>query len=114
MKSKKENRCKLVDAMGIIGNKWNLLIIWHLRDHKLRFTELQKKMYNVNPKTITKHLRDLEENKIIKRAVYPEVPPRVEYSLTKRGIELIPILKSIMEWASQYMGIELEELRNST
>ena len=77
MEYKKKNRCKLVDAMGIIGNKWNLLIIWHLRDQKLRFTELQKKMYNVNPKTITKHLRDLEENKIIKRAVYPEVPPRV-------------------------------------
>ena len=108
MEYKKKNRCKLVDAMGIIGNKWNLLIIWHLRDQKLRFTELQKKMYNVNPKTITKHLRDLEENKIIKRAVYPEVPPRVEYSLTDRGIELIPILKSIMGWASQYMGIELE------
>ena len=114
MKNKVEDRCELVAAMGVIGNKWNLLIIWHLRDQKLRFTALQKKMYNVNPKTITKHLRDLEENKIIKRTVYPEVPPRVEYSLTNRGIELIPILKSIMEWASQYMGIELEQLKNST
>ena len=112
MKYKKENRCELVSAMGVIGNKWNLLIIWHLRDQKLRFTELQKRMYDVNPKTITKHLRDLEENKIIKRAVYPEVPPRVEYSLTESGAALIPILKSIMEWGSQYMGIELEQLKN--
>ena len=114
MKYKKEDKCELVSAMGVIGNKWNLLIIWHLRDQKLRFTELQKRMYNVNPKTITKHLRDLEENKIIKRAVYPEVPPRVEYSLTESGVALIPILKSIMEWSSQYMGIELEQLKNGT
>ena len=111
MREKKENKCELIVAMGIIGNKWNLLIIWHLRDHKLRFTELQKRMYNVNPKTITKHLRDLEENKIIKRVVYAEVPPRVEYSLTETGIALIPILYSIMEWTSQYMGFKIEQLK---
>lgn len=111
MKDKKEDKCELVVAMGTIGNKWNLLIIWHLRYQKLRFTELQKRMYNVNPKTITKHLRDLEKNKIIKRVVYPEVPPRVEYSLTESGIALVPILMSIMEWATKYMGIEIEELK---
>lgn len=112
MKYKKEDRCELVVTMGIIGNKWNLLITWHLSQQKLRFTELQKRMYNVNPKTITKHLRDLEKYKIIKREVFPEVPPRVEYSLTESGMALIPILKSIMEWASQYMGIELEQLKD--
>lgn len=114
MNYKKEDKCELVISMRIVGSKWNILIIWHLRDHKLRFTELQKRMYNVNPKTITKHLRELEKNKIIKRVAYPEVPPRVEYSLTERGIALIPILKSIMEWASQYMEVEIEQLKDKT
>ena len=109
MDSKNRDICVPKSVIGIIGNKWNLLIIWHLKDQTLRFTELQKRMYNVNPKTITKHLRDLEENKIIKRVVYPEVPPRVEYSLTGSGIAFIPILKSILEWGSQYMGFELTE-----
>ena len=112
MDSKNRDICAPKSVIGIIGNKWNLLIIWHLKDQTLRFTELQKRMYNVNPKTITKHLRDLEENKIIKRVVYPEVPPRVEYSLTETGIAFIPILKSILEWGSQYMGIKLDEYSN--
>jgi DNA-binding HxlR family transcriptional regulator len=109
MKSKINDICGPKTVMSIIGNKWNLLIIWHLKDQTLRFTELQKKMYNINPKTITKHLRDLEENKIIKRVVYAEVPPRVEYSLTDAGIAFIPILESILEWGSQYMGFKLDE-----
>ena len=109
MDNKNRDICAPKSAISIIGNKWNLLIIRHLKDQTLRFTELQKRMYNVNPKTITKHLRDLEENKIIKRVVYPEVPPKVEYSLTETGIAFIPILKSILEWGSQYMGFELDE-----
>ena len=87
-------------TIKIIGSKWNLMIIFNLSYQTLRFTELQKRMDNVNPKTITKHLRYLERYNIIKRVVYPEVPPRVEYSLTEYGIALIPLLKSIMEWGS--------------
>jgi DNA-binding HxlR family transcriptional regulator len=109
MKSKNKDKYNAKTVIGIIGNKWNLLIIWHLKDQTLRFTELQKKMYNINPKTITKHLRDLEENKIIKRVVYAEVPPKVEYSLTEAGIAFIPIIESILVWGSKYMGFKLDE-----
>jgi DNA-binding HxlR family transcriptional regulator len=109
MKSKNKDVCTPKSVINIIGNKWNLLIIWHLNDRTLRFTELQKKMYNINPKTITKHLRDLEQNKIINRVVYAEVPPKVEYSLTENGITFIPILESILEWGSEYMGFKLDE-----
>jgi DNA-binding HxlR family transcriptional regulator len=109
MESKNKDKYTATTVIGIIGNKWNLLIIWHLKHQTLRFTELQKKMYNANPKTITKHLRDLEENKIIKRVVYAEVPPKVEYSLTEAGIAFIPLLESILEWGTQYMGFKIDE-----
>ena len=109
MKIKNGDKSNTKTVLHIIGNKWNLLIIWHLKDQTLRFTELQKKMYNVNPNTITKHLRDLEQNKIIKRVVYPEIPPRVEYSLTEAGIAFIPIIESILEWGTQYMEFNVEE-----
>ena len=109
MKTENKGKCTPKTVVRIIGDKWNLLIIWHLKDKTLRFTELQKSMYDINPNTITKHLRDLEQNKIIKRVVYPEIPPRVEYSLTETGIAFIPILKSILEWGSEYMNFELDE-----
>ena len=66
-------------------------------------------MYNVNPNTITKHLRDLEQNKIIKRVVYPEIPPRVEYSLTEA---MTSVLESILEWGTQYMEFNVKEYLN--
>ena len=101
MKCKNKDKCKTnIATMEIIGSKWNLIIIWSLKNKTLRFTELQKTIGNINSKTITKHLRDLERNNIIKRIVYPEVPPRVEYSLTEQGKAFIPILESIIEWGS--------------
>jgi DNA-binding HxlR family transcriptional regulator len=100
MKCESLGLCNQEITVEIIGSKWNLMILWNLSDKTLRFTELQKRMQNVNSKTITKHLRILEKNKIIKRVVYPEVPPRVEYSLTKHGEAFIPILVYIFEWGS--------------
>jgi DNA-binding HxlR family transcriptional regulator len=97
-----EKGCKsgLNTAVEIIGSKWNLIIIWRLREGSLRFTELQKSIGDVNSKTITKHLRILEKYKVITRTVYPEVPPRVEYNLTETGKAFIPILLTISEWGS--------------
>jgi len=89
-------------VLGIIGSKWNLFIIWSLKDGTLRFSELQKKMGDVNSKTITKHLRDLEENKIVTRSVYPEVPPRVEYTLTEKGQAFLPVFEAIRKWGETF------------
>jgi DNA-binding HxlR family transcriptional regulator len=102
-----ENQAHLqfVKVLGIIGSKWNLFIIWILKDGKLRFSELQKRMGNVNSKTITKHLRDLEDNKIITRSVYPEVPPRVEYALTAQGQAFLPVFNAIREWAESVSAL---------
>ena len=98
MESKDKAHLKFVRVMGIIGSKWNLFIIWSLKDGTLRFSELQKRMGDVNSKTITKHLRDLEKNKIVTRTVYPEVPPRVEYNLTQQGLTFLPVFEAIRKW----------------
>lgn len=100
MKSECEHKCGINAAVEIIGSRWNLLIIWHLREGTLRFTELQKRIGDVNSKTITKHLRDLERSNIINRVVFAEVPPRVEYSLTEYGMAFLPVFEAINKWGA--------------
>jgi DNA-binding HxlR family transcriptional regulator len=113
MKCEKIQRCSIDRVVEIIGNKGNLIIIWHLRTGLLRFTELQNRMCKVNSKTITKHLRDLERHEIINRQVYAEVPPRVEYSLTDRGKTLLPIIESMLEWGGKYLPEDPECMKAS-
>mgnify|MGYP001351658547 CR=1 FL=1 len=102
--SEKKHICKIDSVVDIIGRKWNLLIIWHLRINTLRFSELQSRMCGINSKTITKHLRDLEQNAIVTRKVYPEVPPRVEYTLTDQGREILPIIDAMLKWGDTYLN----------
>lgn len=103
MNCEKAQKCSIESIVDIVGSKWNLFIIWHLRKKELRFTELQNRMCGINSKTITKHLRDLERFTIIDRQVYAEVPPRVEYSLTEQGKALLPIIEAMLEWGGQYL-----------
>jgi Predicted transcriptional regulators len=100
MKSKNNDKCDMINLLGVLGSRWNLMIIWNLHEESLRFTELQKRMGDVNSKTITSHLRDLEKYHIINRVVYPEVPPRVEYSLTGHGKAFLPVFEVIREWGA--------------
>ena len=102
MKCEIKTKCKLETVVDIIGSKWNLMIIWHLRDSTFRFSELQSRMCGVNSKTITKHLRDLEHESIITRTVYPEVPPRVEYALTDQGRGILPIIEAMLMWGDTF------------
>ncbi|MFA5254042.1 MAG: helix-turn-helix domain-containing protein [Methanoregula sp.] len=104
--SKIPPKCPVELFCEVMGSKWKILIIWNLKDRKLRFTALQKKMHNVNSKTLTTHLRELEELKIISRVLYPEVPPRVEYSLTGYGKGLFPVFESIRAWGLHYLESE--------
>ena len=101
------DECDMNYLFKILGSHWNLFIIWHLQWGALRFTELQKRMNDVNSKTLTVHLRDLEDYHIIKRVVYPEVPPRVEYSLTEQGMAVIPVFSAIKKW-----GLSLPSPKN--
>jgi DNA-binding HxlR family transcriptional regulator len=101
----KAYHCPVEAALDVIGGKWKPLIIWHLGNDVLRFGELQKKLPGVNAKMLTKQLRELEEDGVVRREVYPEVPPRVDYSITEFGKTLFPIMEALCEWGAQYLDI---------
>ncbi|AEH02570.1 transcriptional regulator, HxlR family [Lacinutrix sp. 5H-3-7-4] len=94
----KENACPLNYTMNLIGTKWKPLILFHLLDGALRSGVLQKHIPGISNKMFTQTVRELEKDKLISRKVYPVVPPKVEYMLTKRGQSLEAILKSLDAW----------------
>jgi len=108
-KNGKTFHCPVEAALDVIGGKWKPLILWALGDEVMRFGELQKALPGVNTKMLTKQLRELEEDGVISRTVYPEVPPRVEYAITDFGRTLIPILQALCNWGAEYLGINGEE-----
>jgi len=104
-KNEKIYHCPVEAALDVIGGKWKPLILWALRDNVLRFGELRKELPGVNTKMLTKQLRELEEDGVVTRKVYPEVPPRVEYRITDFGKTLIPILEALCNWGADYLRI---------
>ncbi|MFA4825922.1 MAG: helix-turn-helix domain-containing protein [Methanoregula sp.] len=105
-KNGKTYHCPVEAALDVIGGKWKPLILWHLGDNVVRFGELQKGLPGVNAKMLTKQLRELENDGVIKRTIYPEVPPRVEYAITDFGKTLLPIMVALCNWGAHYLGIE--------
>ena len=89
--------CPVEATLDLIGGKYKALILWHLSEGTLRFSELRKAIKNATPKMLTQQLRELESQALIHREVYPVVPPRVEYSLTDLGRSLIPILVAMRD-----------------
>ena len=94
--------CPVELTVGLIGDKWKILIIRDLLPGTKRFGELKKSLNNITQKVLTNKLREMEASGLVKRKVYPEVPPRVEYSLTDTGLSLKPILDSMVEWGNNY------------
>jgi DNA-binding HxlR family transcriptional regulator len=104
-KNKSDEReycCPVGAAIDEIGGKWKPLILWALKDGKLRFNEINKNLQTITQRMLTKQLRELEKDKLINRKVYAEVPPRVEYSLTSKGESVIPILEALCNWGEEY------------
>ncbi|WP_316734926.1 helix-turn-helix domain-containing protein [Pedobacter aquatilis] len=96
------DECPEVYAAHLIGGQWALVICSWLLNGKLRFGELKKFLPNITERMLTLQLRKLEENKIITRTVYAEVPPKVEYELTKIGYELKPVIKGLEIWGEAH------------
>ena len=94
--------CPVEITMGLIGEKWKVLIIRDLLTGTKRFGELKKSVTGITQRVLTNNLRQMEASGLIKRKVYAEVPPRVEYSLTETGWSLKPILDSMVKWGNEY------------
>ena len=89
-------------AMEIVGNKWTALILRDLFSGPKRFCELEKSVGNINPRTLSQRLDDLEDHGIITKEVFAEVPPRTEYTLTAKGRDLQPILRQMAAWGTKH------------
>ncbi len=101
-----ETECPILYAMEIIGQKWKLPILWYIADAEnqtLRYRELERKVVGITATMLTKCLRELEADELIKRTQYNTIPPTVEYALTEQGRTLIPALESVYSWADQQM-----------
>lgn len=103
--------CEIEVAFDVIGGKWKPLILWYLGEHKtIRFSQLQHLIPDITHKILTNQLRNLEKCGLVERTVYPEVPVKVEYKITKTGEDVIPILDMMCDWASKndYFGYDIK------
>lgn len=106
MKTKDElPECPVATTVSVIGSKWKLLIIRNLLVRPWRFNELKKDLDGISQKVLTDSLRAIENDGIITRTVYPEVPPRVEYALSELGESMCPILEAMRQWGTAYKSM---------
>ena len=94
--------CPVETTLMLISDRWKVLIIRDLLEGTKRFGELKKSLGNISHKVLTANLRSLDEAELLTRKVYPEVPPRVEYTLTETGYSLKPILDAMVAWGTEY------------
>lgn len=101
-------RCESMSRLqSVISGKWKILIIWYISAYKIqRFNELQRRLEGITQATLTKQLRELEEDGFISRRIYPQVPPKVEYSLTEMGESFVPILLEMQKWSEENLLLE--------
>ncbi|WP_031163628.1 winged helix-turn-helix transcriptional regulator [Streptosporangium roseum] len=104
--------CGIDAAMDVIGGKWKVLILWALDERACRFGELRRQVSGVTEKVLASHLRELEEDGIVHREVYDEVPPRVEYSLTPLGVLLNEALAPLGAWGREHVIGGMEDARH--
>ena len=95
--------CGLEAALDVIGGKWKPLILWHLQTERRRFGELKRLVQGISEKVLIQQLRELESDGIIHRKAYPEIPPKVEYSLTPFGVSLKEALTPLCGWGVKHM-----------
>ena len=97
------NCCPVSATLDLIGGKYKALILWHLSENKLRFSQLNKLIPNATAKMLTQQLREMESQNLIHRQVYPVVPPKVEYSITDLGKSLMPVIVAMRDWGAAYL-----------
>lgn len=96
-------RCPVEASLEVIGGKWKAVILFHLLGGTKRFNQLRRLLPKVTQRMLTRQLRELEKDGLVQRVVYPEVPPKVEYSLTQFGSSVEPILRVLQRWGLDYL-----------
>ncbi len=96
--------CPVCRTADIVCGKWTLLVIRDLAEGRARFCELERSLEGISPRTLSLRLRALEEEGVVARTTFPEVPPRVEYALTEKGRALVPIIESMREYGTEWLG----------
>ncbi|QEM08412.1 helix-turn-helix transcriptional regulator [Mucilaginibacter rubeus] len=91
-------------SMAILGTKWKPILIWALRDRKARFGQIAAAVGLISRKVLTTTLKELEEDGVVMREEFKELPPRVEYSLTEKGLALIPVMLQLVDWDRKYFA----------
>jgi DNA-binding HxlR family transcriptional regulator len=94
--------CEIEAVLAVVGGKWKLFILWNLRHGTLRYAQLRHRIEGISERVLIKQLRELEADGMVHREQYPEVPPRVEYSLTERGHSFGPAIESLADWGRQH------------
>lgn len=98
------NQCQVVSSLHTLLGKWKPIILQHLLvEETLRFNELRRRIPDITQRMLTLHLRELEEQHLVKRVVYPQVPPKVEYSLTEYGKTVEPLMKALHQWGENHL-----------
>src|SRR5216117_4126836 len=98
--------CPVCRTAEIVCGKWTLLIVRDLAESRARFCELERSLGGISPRTLSLRLRALEEEGVVERRTFPEVPPRVEYALTEKGMALVPIIESMRAYGTEWLGAE--------
>ena len=106
--------CPIRNVLARVGDKWSLLVLYNLQHREpVRFKELQRQIPDISQKSLTQTLRTLEEDGFVSREVFPEVPPRVEYSLTSRALSFLPLVENMINWAKENMNEIIKDRTNN-
>src|ERR671923_212010 len=101
-----DESCPVCATAEVVCGKWTLLLIRDLAEGSSRFCELERSLEGISPRTLSLRLRALEEEGIVERHTYPEVPPRVEYALTRKGEALVPLIENMRRFGREWLGVE--------
>jgi DNA-binding HxlR family transcriptional regulator len=100
--------CPVCRTADVVCGKWTLLIVRDLAEGSARFCELERSLAGISPRTLSLRLRALEEEGIVARHTYPEVPPRVEYALTEKGEALVPLIEDMRRYGTRWLGLDVD------
>ena len=102
---KQHHGCPVQATVNVLSGKWKVQILWHLSFGALRFAELRRKLPGISEKVLAEQLRQLEQDDVVRRIAARAVPPQVTYSLTRAGLDLVPMMEQLCAWGSQHFGL---------